>query len=349
MNRIPTLVFFSVGLTVSTANAAVPITFLGGNFNYVYHLAGTDRYDGAYKLDVYGVNQDNSVSVGTLNANTNSFSGWTNLGGVVISDPSAVAWGSHRQVFALGTDMSLFENISDDNYNWSGWIYLGQPSGGICSAPSAVSWSPGRIDVFMLGCDNHLKHIWFQSGTSGWDDWGCCISTAPSAISIAASSLDVFAEDTSGAGNVWDAQWRSTSGLTWLNTGISGSYPPSGVFDLGRPTVISRAHTANNFLATRDYRDGSNWNYPSTSAPVTQYSIPHPISAGDYVIVYYLTSGGTISRQPVGHGIAWGTISENFSGYVFSGDPLPLATTSTLYVFAVSGQSLWYGIDTWGP
>ncbi len=42
---------------------------------------------------------------------------------------------------------------------WTGWSSLG---GGLYSNPAAVSWAPGRIDMFALGGDHAMWHKWFD-------------------------------------------------------------------------------------------------------------------------------------------------------------------------------------------
>lgn len=132
---------------------------MGGNFISSYDPGLATRFDSRVsKVDVYVVTASNqALWTGTLNATTGTFSGWTNLGGVLVTPGSAVGWGSHREVFAPGTDFGLYHDWSDNNVSFSGWYSLGKPpSGNLCSAPSAVSWAPGRIDVFVMGCDRHI-------------------------------------------------------------------------------------------------------------------------------------------------------------------------------------------------
>ena len=86
--------------------------------------------------------------------------GTINLGGNLIYPPSAVQVAnadntSHLEVFGIGTDHALYHQTNDNGAGWSGWASLGKPSAGLCSGPSAVSWSQtiDRIDVFVVGCE----------------------------------------------------------------------------------------------------------------------------------------------------------------------------------------------------
>src|SRR5262245_13368926 len=64
---------------------------------------------------------------------------------------------------------------------------------GFVSDPAAVSWGPGRIDVFVRGSDNALWHKWFENQWSGWESLGGSITSAPDVASWGAGRLDVFA------------------------------------------------------------------------------------------------------------------------------------------------------------
>jgi hypothetical protein len=78
--------------------------------------------------------------------------GWQNLGGVISSAPSAVAWsGDQIHVFARGAATSSMYHIYYSGGRWSGWEDLGEV---ISSAPGCVSWAAGRIDCFASGSDS---------------------------------------------------------------------------------------------------------------------------------------------------------------------------------------------------
>jgi Repeat of unknown function (DUF346) len=71
-------------------------------------------------------------------------------------------------------------------------------------SPSAVSWGPGRMDVFVRGGGNELAHQWYDHGPwSGWDSYanfaGLTITGSPSVISPEPGHLDVYVRATNGA------------------------------------------------------------------------------------------------------------------------------------------------------
>jgi hypothetical protein len=104
----------------------------------------------------------------------NVWTGWvpipvTAAGGFV---PSAVGWGTHREVFITDDTGGLtFATRDGANANaWAGPFFLGSPVGStVCSSPQAISQAPGMIAVFVIGCDNNLWHIFLQNGQ--WSQW----------------------------------------------------------------------------------------------------------------------------------------------------------------------------------
>ncbi|HEX5407877.1 MAG TPA: hypothetical protein VFX16_36895 [Pseudonocardiaceae bacterium] len=91
--------------------------------------------------------------------NVTVWSGWEDLGGVIVTGPTVSSWAHNRlDVFATGTDNHLWHKWWNGT-NWSGWENLG---GTIIDNPAAVSWGPNRIDVFARGTDNHLWHKWWD-------------------------------------------------------------------------------------------------------------------------------------------------------------------------------------------
>ncbi len=102
---------------------------------------------------------------------------------------------------------------------WSGWESLG---GYLTTAPTAVSWSNGRIDVFGRGSDNALYHKWFDGGWSGWESLGGTLTSGPGASSWASGRLDLFVR---GTDNAMYHKWFQSGWSGWESLGgglISG-------------------------------------------------------------------------------------------------------------------------------
>jgi hypothetical protein len=130
---------------------------------------------GPGRIDVFCVGIDSQIwhNAYAAGENSNMFSGWAPLGGLLISSPCAVSRGTNLiDVLGIGTDGAVWHNAWADN-NWSGFVYdLGTPAGvQFVSAPSAVATSNERLDVFVLGSDGNTYHKSWISGSwaQSWD------------------------------------------------------------------------------------------------------------------------------------------------------------------------------------
>jgi hypothetical protein len=93
---------------------------IGTGFSSTYLPGLVSRTEsGDAKIDVYVINSNGSIEEGDFNANTNTLTSWTAVGGVSLSPASAVGWSSHREVFVLGTDLDLYHNWSDNYAPWA--------------------------------------------------------------------------------------------------------------------------------------------------------------------------------------------------------------------------------------
>ena len=97
-----------------------------------------------------------------------------------------------------------------DGSKWSdGWEQLGANQ--FSSNPTAVSWGPNRIDVFVRGTDNAVyTKAW---NVSKWTDYvglGGAFMSGPAVASWGANRLDVFGRGTDNAlwHKWWDGSWR---------------------------------------------------------------------------------------------------------------------------------------------
>jgi hypothetical protein len=101
-----------------------------------------------------------------------TWGGPQSLGGVLNTafSPSAVSWGPGRvDVFAVGLDLQLLHWWHNTRYGrhhppqlpWSGPEALG---GTMASNPTAVSWGPGRLDIFWIDAGTG------QLATNSWEE-----------------------------------------------------------------------------------------------------------------------------------------------------------------------------------
>jgi hypothetical protein len=95
--------------------------------------------------------------------------------------------------------------------------------------PAAVSWGPGRDDVFVRGVNSDLQHAYFANGSwSGWESLGGYITSDPTAASRQANIVDVFARGTDAA--LWSRayvngwyNWYSLGGILWMACKAAGA------------------------------------------------------------------------------------------------------------------------------
>ena len=160
-----------------------------------------------------------------------------------VSDPidptvpvAVTSWGdNHIDMFAKGTDNTLKHRVY--NGRWSAWESLG---GAISSAPSAVSWAPGRIDIVARDMDGSVLHrayengIWYQ-----WDDLGGGIIGDPSITSWGPNRLDIVVRGTDNA--VWQMSWVGYfTPWTWLD-GIIDASPTAISWGPNRLDIFAKA------------------------------------------------------------------------------------------------------------
>jgi hypothetical protein len=105
---------------------------------------------------------------------------WSELPkGELTSAPAICKRGDYIHIFACGTDHQLWHTYKvssptsgkTPNGGWIAWQKekenIPDLPGGIKSAPSVVAPSDSRIDIVVLGNDNHVYHLFYKS-TSGW-------------------------------------------------------------------------------------------------------------------------------------------------------------------------------------
>jgi hypothetical protein len=94
---------------------------------------------------------------------TNWWSPWLSLGGVLTSAPAAVSWGSRvNEVFVRNTNNTL-SHISDANYYTPHWVTEDRE---IPENLAAASWESGGLDLFVRSDNGMLVHKSY-TGTFG--------------------------------------------------------------------------------------------------------------------------------------------------------------------------------------
>jgi hypothetical protein len=88
---------------------------------------------------------------------------WDFIGGQILGVPAVAATppgSAAMDVLVEGTDHAIYHAGNDGSGSGWHWESLG---GYTVAPPTAVSWAPGRIDIFMRGRDNALWHRFFAS------------------------------------------------------------------------------------------------------------------------------------------------------------------------------------------
>ena len=123
---------------------------------------------------VFGVGGDRGVWFRPVDG----ASAWSSLGGGVLFGPSAVAAGSKKYLFAVGTDHSLYMRFNNGS-TWLPWTPLG---GYLTSSPAAASLGAGHVRVFARGGDGSMWSREFLDGAwSAWTGHGGYLASAPTA------------------------------------------------------------------------------------------------------------------------------------------------------------------------
>lgn len=108
---------------------------------------------------------------------------------------AATCWSSNRiDLVAIGGDSQMYHSSWDPSYGWqSSWDGLGGSFAAV--APTVVSWSSKRLDVFGLDKDSStLQHkAWSGSWDASWGSLGEQTFRGPFAVDAwSQNRLDVF-------------------------------------------------------------------------------------------------------------------------------------------------------------
>jgi hypothetical protein len=340
-----------VSTVFAARSAAAQWMPLGGNLAQWAPPAVAARPSGnAQIVSVYGLDANSTnVWVNEINTANNSSTGWTtNLGGTVISRPTAVGWTNYREVFVLGTDWQIWHNKSTDNATWSGWNQLHAPTAanGLCSNPSAVSWAPGRIDVLALGCNNHLYMLTF-AGSWNWADRGCCFSSDPSASTAGTGKLNISIIDSNG--NLTIFSYNNGWSIARPIGGVSD--PASGWWNMPNGTFASVAFglDAQSSLVGTDNQPGFWEATNSGSITTSRVGVAYEDT---FVEVYFLDQLSRVMRLGYDGRFNPTSIGLWNSGATFTSDPTVFALNGTrsmrdIYVFEInSSGNLWFARDS---
>ncbi|AZM48081.1 hypothetical protein DMB38_21885 [Streptomyces sp. WAC 06738] len=125
-------------------------------------------------------------------------------------------------VYALGADGELYVRwqVAPSNGWNEGWRSLGRPPvGELASDPVVAQNADGRLEIFCLGPDQAIWHIWQINPSDGWSSWeslGGNLTSAPAVARNSDGRLDVYARGTEGTIMV---RWQGVAGSGWNPAG----------------------------------------------------------------------------------------------------------------------------------
>ncbi|MEV0129151.1 fibronectin type III domain-containing protein [Dactylosporangium sp. NPDC050688] len=159
---------------------------------------------------------DNNLYTSTQAAN-GTWSAWTNLSGLIFSDPTAVLNANGRiTVFAIGGDHSIWYRLQNNDGTFAWWTRLGTEL--YASAIEVAQNADGTVAVFTRGTDSNL-YLQVQtdpsdpSQWSGWTSLSGLIFSEPTAFTRADGVMEVFV--VGGDGQVWHRVQSAPNSGTW--------------------------------------------------------------------------------------------------------------------------------------
>jgi hypothetical protein len=224
----------------------------GDGLEYLYYSTTTDDSSWSSWRPVPGTN-----SLGT-GVELTSFNPFTDVS--FTSDPAVASWGPGRMDLFLYGESAAGQEVLlhtwENNSAWSGsWEALGAlPE--VQGDPAAVSWGPGRVDVFGWdwGSDNELEHLVYDQNHGGWQPFaeslGGNLGSTPAVTSPGSGLLNVVIRN----GSSWVFNEIAFNGSSWGGwSGTTTSIPIRGSdITNGVAVASSAASTMNVFFIGDD-------------------------------------------------------------------------------------------------
>jgi hypothetical protein len=153
----------------------------------------------------------------SIQAANGTWGAWTNLSGLIYSDPTAVLNANGRiTVFAIGGDHSVWYRLQNGDGSFAWWTRLGTER--YASDIEVAQNADGTVAVFIKGTDMNLySQVQTDpadpSQWSGWTNLGGLIYSNPTAFTRADGVMEVFA--VGGDGLVWHRVQSAPNSGTW--------------------------------------------------------------------------------------------------------------------------------------
>ena len=147
------------------------------NVRIKLHVVGRNA-DG--RQEIFAVGDDNGLWQKWQVAPNNGWSVWRTLGtparDISLTDQFTVGSNQdgRQEVFVVGSDENVWQIWQTaPNGGWSDWRKLGKPPAEIRRSDRITvgSNADGRQELFVMGGDDALWHIWQVAPNAGWSDW----------------------------------------------------------------------------------------------------------------------------------------------------------------------------------
>ena len=159
------------------------------------------------RLEIFAAGPDGNLGHMFQTAPNNGWSVWADLGPAITGPPVVFQNADGRlEVFAVGPDGSLghmFQtapSIAPNDDNWSRWWADLGPD--ITGPPVVFQNADGRLEIFAVGPDGDLGHMFQTAPNNGWSVWadlGPAITGPPVVFQNADGRLEVFAVGPDGS------------------------------------------------------------------------------------------------------------------------------------------------------
>jgi hypothetical protein len=197
------------------------------------------------RQEIFALADDGALWQKWQTAPNNGWSEWKTLG-VPAKDISLIEnftvgrnKDGRQEVFAIGSDKNIWQIWQTfPNGGWSNWEKLGQPHIGVRETDriSVGINEDHRQELFVMGKDNSVWHIWQVGPNIGWSSWESLGKandvfdgsekpkernlSNPVVAKNTDGHLEVFAPGNGAFCNRWQERWRDgANNVTWRHQG----------------------------------------------------------------------------------------------------------------------------------
>ena len=293
------------------------------------HVVGRNA-DG--RQEIFALGDDNAIWQKWQLAPNNGWSDWKSLGtpasNITLTAQFTVGRNQdgRQEIFAAGNDGNVWQIWQTaPNGGWSNWARLGQPGAGI-RHPDRLTVGrnrDGRQELFVMGADDALWHVWQLAPNLGWSMWESLRKPRDPALpeprdrdisepvvrANADGHLEVFAPGNGAFCNRWQEAPNST---VWRHQGWNAKPKPRP--GVGLTSIEAALNFENRIEAVGLADDGALWHswqidiapnwseWNSLSAPAAKIRTAERVSIGT-------TQDGRLDAAVVGQdGAVWHTV-----------------------------------------